>query len=114
MDNASKEGDTEQCVDASPIAPGWGDTERIPLNVPPSLWAGRSAVEAADALKAAGYDANLIAYVLVKKMGKPKLPVGRLLFPPPPGQEKNDSTYLRKIDAAIRRITSKYRITFLA
>jgi hypothetical protein len=86
--------------------------EKISVNVPPSLWAGKALETAAATLQDAGYDVGLIAYILVEKMKTPKLPTGRLLFPPSPGEGKEDSTYLRNIDSAIRRVTSAYSFTF--
>jgi hypothetical protein len=43
---------------------------------------------AAKALQEEGFSPEVIAFVLIKKMGMTKTPTARLLFPPPLGKEK--------------------------
>jgi hypothetical protein len=102
----------DQGKGVSPSTPEGDGIEKITINVPPSLWAGKTLEAAFNNLREADFGDAVIAYILVMKMETPKTTAGRLLFPPAPGEEKEDSTYLRKIDTCIRKATAQYNITF--
>ncbi|MDR0828473.1 MAG: hypothetical protein LBN33_11510 [Desulfovibrio sp.] len=89
-----------------------GIDQRTCLNVPASLWAGKNIEVVIEKLRKNGDSDDLITYILVEKMREHKVSVARLLFPPRPGEEKENSTYLRNVDAAITRVTGTYNITF--
>jgi hypothetical protein len=85
--------------------------EKTPLNIPPSLWAGKTASAIMENLRAASFDDNVIAFVM-DKAGVSKQEAGRMLFPAKPGEEKETSTYQRKIDGCIKRVIERYDLIF--
>jgi hypothetical protein len=102
---------TEETIQAEPQG---GTSGKATFNIPPSLWAGKSLEAAIAALRKEGFSNEVIAYVLVEKMGTAKLPVGRLLFPPKRGGDvKEDSSYTRNIETALNAVKGRYDITFM-
>jgi hypothetical protein len=82
------------------------------VNIPPSLWAGKSMGAAISALRESGFSDEIIAVVLAEKMGISKLKVGRFLTPGD-GEERENSTYSRRLESASKYVRSRYCITYL-
>ena len=90
------------------------DTISTPLNIPPSLWAGKTPDVACQNLKEHGFDNSIIVYIIREKLGKSKAEAGRYAFGEviSKGNEKENSTYARTTDQYIKEVTSRYKLTF--
>jgi len=82
----------------------------IPVNVPASMWAGKPFAEAFRCLHGK-YANEIIAKILIEKMGCEKTQAG-LLFYPDDGNYKENRTYQRKIDTLINEANRRYSLTF--
>ena len=90
------------------------ESELLPLNIPPSLWAGKTPDVACQNLKEHGFDNSIIVYIIREKLGKSKVEAGRYAFGEvvSKGNEKENSTYSRTTDQYIKEVTSRYKLTF--
>jgi len=88
--------------------------EKITVNISSSLWAGLTKEKSFSALSAEGFSDEVIAFILIEKLSVPKGEAGRLFYSDEiaKGEERDLSTYIRKIDSLLNRANSKYLFTF--
>ena len=96
------------------ITPPQTANQLTPMNVPASLWAGKRTDIIIENLKSTGFDEDTTIYILVQKCEKAKTEIGRLFYPDvmEKGNEKENSSYIRRVDTAIKKIEGKYTLTF--
>jgi hypothetical protein len=82
------------------------DVERITVNIPSSLWAGKTAKTIFNVLRER-YADEIIAYILVKKIGTPKTDAGRFFYPDD-GEEREAKTYRDKINSLLEKVDQLY------
>ena len=80
----------------------------VSVNVPPWLWAGKTAKAVFGALRDLGYDDALIALVISEKCRSTKTDTGRLFLP----EGSDDSVYRRKLDTLMEEGKQRYTLTF--
>ena len=87
---------------------------RISINVPISLWGGKTPQAIFDSLSQAKFAPEVIAYVLMKNGGVTKTDAGRMFYQGArdKGVEQEPRTYQRKIDNLLKRANSKYSFAF--
>ena len=92
-----------------------GQQTCIPVNVPASLWAGKTPQAIFDTLFEKGFAPEVIAYVFVKNECKiTKTDAGRMFYREAIGKgiEQDPRTYQRKIDDLLKDAKVKYSFTF--
>ena len=82
----------------------------IPVNVPASLWAGKTAKVAFKNLEGE-FAEEIIAYILVEKMKHAKTEAGSLFYPDD-GEYKENSVYVKKINTLLEKANGLYLLTF--
>lgn len=89
--------------------------KKIIVNVDPSIWAGIAKERAFSALREYGFSDEVIAFILVKKLAIAKAEAGRLFYQSEiaRGDERDISTYTRKIDNLLDKANKMYVFTFL-
>lgn len=92
-------------------------TKLVPVNVPPSLWAGKTPEAAFEALSTSAYNYSpeVIAYILMEKMpGSKKTEVGRFFYKKEIDNdvEHETTTYREKIDKLLKQCNRCYLLTF--
>lgn len=92
-----------------------GERTLITVNIPASLWAGKSPKAIFAVLSEKGFAPEVIAYVLMEKVGGiSKTDAGRLFSQEDiaKGVEQEPRTYQRKIDGFLNDAKSKYSFIF--
>ena len=81
-----------------------GEQQKMPVNVPLSLCAGKTPQAVFDALKELGYDDGLIALVIDEKCNATKTEKGRPFLP----GGSDDSVYRRRLDTLVAAAQERY------
>jgi hypothetical protein len=91
-----------------------GEDTRVAVDVSPALWAGLTHDVAFKNLKDKGFGEVIIAFILCKKMECKKTKLGRMLYhdPKDKNSEKDNSTYLRKVDKLLTDCDNSYILSF--
>jgi hypothetical protein len=90
-------------------------SQKVNLRIPNSLWAGKSPHDACESLKKSMYSNDaVIAYILVKRLNRPKAEVGRILYHHEEREphEKENTTYRKSVDRLLGQADSLYTFTF--
>jgi hypothetical protein len=87
----------------------------IPINIPASLWAGKTPEAIFTVLSKEKFAPEVIAYIIMEKVGGiSKTDTGRMFYQKEisKGIELDNRTYQRKIDDLLEEAKSKYLFTF--
>ena len=90
-------------------------SDLIPVNIPTSLWAGKTAEAVFTTLSEHQYTPAVIAFIIMEKVGGiTKTDAGRLFYQDEiaKGVIQESRTYQRKIDALLSEAKTKYSFTF--